>query len=45
MQQWADQHEPGHRGTHNYELGDFGLTTGQVHDAFGEYLATYDATA
>jgi hypothetical protein len=45
VQRWADEHEPGHRGAHHYELSDFGLTTEQVHDAFGEYLATYDATA
>ena len=45
VQEWADGHKPGHRGAHNYELGDFGLTTGQVHGAFSEYLAKYDATA
>jgi hypothetical protein len=45
VQQWADDHKPGHRGAHNYELSDFGLTTEQVHEAFGEYLTTYDATA
>jgi Sulfotransferase family len=45
VQQWADGHKPGHRGAHNYELTDFGLTNAQVHEAFAEYLASYDATA
>ena len=45
VQEWADRNKPGQRGTHNYELADYGLTEGQVHEAFGEYLARYDATA
>ena len=45
VRQWADGHRPGHRGTHDYELADFGLTEAQVRDAFGDYLATYDASA
>ena len=45
VQEWADGHKPGHRGTHDYELSDYGLTAEQVHEAFGEYVATYDATA
>jgi len=45
VQQWADHHKPGHRGVHNYQLADYGLTTEQVNDAFSEYRATYDATA
>jgi hypothetical protein len=45
VQQWADGHKPGARGTHAYELADFGLTEGQVRDVFGDYLATYDASA
>jgi hypothetical protein len=44
-QEWADGHKPGGRGAHTYELADFGLTEGQVREAFGEYLATYDASA
>jgi sulfotransferase family protein len=45
VQRWADDHEPGHRGAHHYELGEFGLTSEQVREAFGDYLSTYDATA
>ncbi len=45
VQQWADEHKPGHRGTHSYELADYGLTPEQVHEAFGDYIATYDASA
>jgi len=45
VQAWADGHRPGHRGTHDYELADFGLTEAQVRDAFSDYLAAYDASA
>ena len=45
VQKWADEHKPGHRGTHNYELADYGLSPEQVREAFSEYLATYDASA
>jgi hypothetical protein len=45
VRQWADQHKPGHRGTHSYELADYGLTPEQVHKAFGDYIDTYDASA
>jgi hypothetical protein len=45
VQQWADGHRPGSRGEHAYDLADYGLTREQVHDAFADYLATYDATA
>ena len=45
VREWADGHEPGQRGTHTYELADFGLTEEQVRDAFAGYLATYDASA
>ena len=45
VQEWADGHKPGHRGAHNYELSDYGLTTEQVHEAFAEYMAIYDASA
>ncbi len=45
VQAWADGHQPGHRGTHDYELADYGLTEGQVRDAFADYLAAYDASA
>jgi hypothetical protein len=45
VQEWADGHKPGQHGTHTYELGDYGLTPEKVHDAFGDYMATYDASA
>jgi hypothetical protein len=42
VQHWADDHRPGHRGTHVYELADYGLTREQVREAFSDYLAIYD---
>jgi Sulfotransferase family len=45
VRRWADEHKPGHRGTHSYELADYGLTQEQVREAFGDYIATYDASA
>jgi hypothetical protein len=45
VQEWADGHKPGQRGTHNYELSDYGLTPEQVREAFSEYVAIYDASA
>ena len=45
VQEWADEHKPGQRGAHNYELADYGLSPEQVREAFSEYLATYDASA
>lgn len=45
VQEWADGHKPGQRGTHSYELTDYGLTPELVRQAFREYLAIYDASA
>ncbi|MBJ7340002.1 sulfotransferase [Mycolicibacterium sp.] len=45
VQVWADGHRPGQRGTHDYELADYGLSEPQVREAFADYLATYDASA
>lgn len=45
VQSWAESHKPGHRGAHSYDLADYGLTDEQVHEAFSDYLATYDASA
>jgi hypothetical protein len=42
---WADSHQPGQRGTHSYDLADYGLTPDQVHETFSDYLAAYDASA
>ncbi|MDT5008401.1 MAG: hypothetical protein QOH57_18 [Mycobacterium sp.] len=43
--QWAEGHKPGHRGTHTYDLADYGLTPEQVREVFSDYLARYDASA
>ena len=43
--QWAQGHRPGSRGTHEYDLADYGLTPEGVRERFADYLATYDATA
>lgn len=45
VQEWAEGHQPGQRGTHTYELADYGLTPEQVREAFSDYMATYDASA
>jgi Sulfotransferase family len=44
VQHWADDHRPGHRGTHVYDLADYGLTPEQVREAFSDYLAVYEAS-
>src|ERR1700719_612600 len=38
VEQWAAEHKPGARGTHDYELADFGLTPAGVREGFREYL-------
>ena len=43
--QWAQGHRPGSRGSHEYDLADYGLTPEGVRERFADYLATYDATA
>ncbi|OBG44874.1 sulfotransferase, partial [Mycobacterium alsense] len=43
--QWAQGHRPGSRGTHEYDLADYGLTPLGVRERFADYLAAYDATA
>jgi hypothetical protein len=43
--QWAQEHRPGSRGTHEYDLADYGLTPEGVRERFADYLAAYDATA
>jgi hypothetical protein len=45
VQQWAAEHKPGHRGTHTYDLADYGLSPERVHEAFADYIAAYDASA
>ena len=45
VREWADGHQPGSRGAHTYEMGDYGLTPDGVRERFSDYLAAYDATA
>jgi hypothetical protein len=45
VQDWAESHQPGHRGAHAYDLADYGLTPEQVREAFSDYLTNYDASA
>jgi hypothetical protein len=45
VRQWAQGHTPGSRGTHEYDLADYGLTPEGVRERFADYLAAYDATA
>jgi hypothetical protein len=45
VKQWAEEHKPGSRGAHDYELADYGLTPEGVRERFADYLAAYDATA
>jgi len=45
VEQWAGEHQPGSRGSHDYDLADYGLTPEGVRERFADYLATYDATA
>jgi hypothetical protein len=42
---WAQGHRPGSRGSHEYDLADYGLTPEGVRERFADYLAAYDATA
>lgn len=45
VEHWAQGHQPGDRGVHEYRLSDYGLTPDQVRAGFADYLASYDATA
>lgn len=45
VQRWAQEHQPGSRGAHDYELTHYGLSPNGVRERFADYLATYDATA
>jgi len=44
VEHWADEHKPGSRGAHDYELSDYGLTPDGVREHFADYLRTYTAT-
>jgi hypothetical protein len=41
---WAEHHEPGSHGSHNYALTDFGIEADEVREKFAPYIATFDAT-
>jgi Sulfotransferase family len=45
VQRWAEEHKPGSRGAHDYNLADYGLTPEAVRERFADYLATYEASA
>jgi hypothetical protein len=45
VEHWAGEHKPGSRGSHDYDLADYGLTPDGVRERFAAYLTTYDATA
>jgi hypothetical protein len=45
VKQWAQEHRPGSRGAHDYDLADYGLTPEGVRERFADYLAAHDATA
>ncbi|MGH3967467.1 MAG: sulfotransferase family protein, partial [Mycobacterium sp.] len=45
VQKWANEHRPGSRGAHEYDLFDYGLTPERVRASFTEYLQTYDASS
>lgn len=44
VRRWSEDHPPGARGAHDYDLADYGLTPHGVRERFADYLATYDAT-
>ncbi len=43
MRQWLDENRQGKRGKHRYRLEWFGLDKDQVHQAFGDYPASFTA--
>jgi hypothetical protein len=45
VERWASEHQPGSRGGHEYDLGDYGLTPQGVRERFADYLRAYDASA
>ena len=40
--EWAGTHEPGAKGTHSYQLSDFGLEADQIRHRFAPYYAAFD---
>jgi hypothetical protein len=42
MQDWQAANRSGAHGTHRYELADFGLRVGQIHDEYDFYIEHFD---
>jgi len=42
MQQWLDKNPQGKFGRHEYRLGQYGLSAGQLEPVFDRYLSRYD---
>jgi hypothetical protein len=45
VRRWAEGHQPGSRGAHDYDLADYGLSPEGVRERSADYLDAYDATA
>jgi hypothetical protein len=42
--EWAEEHKPGGRGQHDYDLADYGITADTVREQFREYLDAFDVS-
>jgi hypothetical protein len=42
VEAWAESHEPGAHGTHQYQLSDFGLDPDKISERFAPYYAAFD---
>ena len=40
--QWVAANRQGKNGKHRYQLGDYGLTQAEVHEAFADYIERFD---
>lgn len=45
INEWAEEHKPGGRGQHTYDLADYGITEDGVREEFGDYLDAYGVRA
>lgn len=41
VESWAQSHRQGAHGKHKYALADYGLTQGEVHEVFKDYIERY----
>ncbi|MCW2784227.1 MAG: hypothetical protein JWP74_744 [Marmoricola sp.] len=41
---WAEEHKPGGRGSHDYDLTAYGISETDVRERFSDYLAAFDAS-